>query len=66
MDAILIANECVDARLKSKEPGILCKLDIEKAYNHLNWNFLLETRTKMSFEDRDKILHQYSKVFNYG
>ncbi|WMV47890.1 hypothetical protein MTR67_041275 [Solanum verrucosum] len=36
MDAILVANECVDMRYRSKAPGILCKLDIEKAYDHLN------------------------------
>ncbi|GFZ18132.1 hypothetical protein Acr_26g0014010 [Actinidia rufa] len=34
LDASLVANECVDVRLKSKEPGVLCKLDIEKAYDH--------------------------------
>ena len=36
MDAVLIANECVESRQRSKCPGILCKLDIQKAYDHLN------------------------------
>lgn len=36
MDAILMANELVDSRVKSSLPGILCKLDIQKAYDHLN------------------------------
>lgn len=35
MDAILIANEAVDSRAKQKKPDILCKLDIEKAYDHV-------------------------------
>ena len=26
---------------KRKEKGILCKLDIEKAYDQINWNFIL-------------------------
>ncbi|WMV49661.1 hypothetical protein MTR67_043046 [Solanum verrucosum] len=43
MNAILIANECVDVRDLNKVPGVLCKLDIEKAYDHLNWNFLWNT-----------------------
>lgn len=52
MNAILIANECVDARMKSKNRGILCKLDIEKTYDHQNWEFLLEILLKMSFAER--------------
>jgi len=49
MDASLLANELVDSRVKQKIPGILCKLDIEKAYNHVNWNFLLKVREDMGF-----------------
>ena len=49
MDAVLIANECVESRQRSKCPGILCKLDIQKAYDHLNWNFLLLMMQRMGF-----------------
>ena len=33
MDASLLANEVIDTMLKRKERGVLCKLDIEKAYD---------------------------------
>lgn len=52
MDAILIANERVESRQRSKLPGILCKLDIQKAYDHLNWGFLIQMMKKMGFGAR--------------
>ncbi|WMV59774.1 hypothetical protein MTR67_053159 [Solanum verrucosum] len=49
MDASLLANELVDSREKQKIPGILCKLDIEKAYDHVNWNYLWKVLSEMGF-----------------
>ena len=49
LDAVLIANEAVDAVLRRKKKGILCKLDIEKAYDYIRWDFLLQTLERMGF-----------------
>ena len=43
MDTVLIANEAIDSILKSNRRAILCKLDIEKAYDHVDWSFLTWT-----------------------
>ena len=41
LNAVLIANEVIDSMLRSNRVGVLCKLDIEKAYDHVSWNFCL-------------------------
>ena len=49
LNAVLIANEVVDSSLKDNVEGVLCKLDIEKAYDHVRWSFLLAVFKKMGF-----------------
>ncbi|WMV45545.1 hypothetical protein MTR67_038930 [Solanum verrucosum] len=49
MDVVLINNEAFDSRVAQKKPGIFCKLDIEKAYDHVNWEFNLSMLRQMGF-----------------
>ncbi|WMV34452.1 hypothetical protein MTR67_027837 [Solanum verrucosum] len=49
MDPVLIANEAVNSRTKQNKPDILCKLDIEKTYDHVNWKYLMKILESMGF-----------------
>ncbi|RVW80668.1 Transposon TX1 uncharacterized 149 kDa protein [Vitis vinifera] len=52
LDAVLIANEAVDSRLKNNQGGVMCKLDIEKAFDRVGWKFLLAVLKQMGFGER--------------
>lgn len=42
-DALTIVNEVVDDLIANKKDGVLCKLDMEKILDHVNWNLFLTT-----------------------
>lgn len=39
-------------RLKSGHPSLLCKLDIEKAFDHVNWGFLIHLLKRCGFSNK--------------
>lgn len=51
-DASLVANELMDGRFKSGVPSILCKLDVEKAFDKVNRSYLLSMLKGMGFGER--------------
>ncbi|XP_026438254.1 uncharacterized protein LOC113336795 [Papaver somniferum] len=49
LDGILIANELIDSRKMQGKEGIVCKLDMEKAYDHVLWGSVEGVLKKMGF-----------------
>ena len=52
LDAVLVANEAIDSIVRGDSSAILCKFDLEKAYDHVHWSFLFSVLTKMGFGKR--------------
>lgn len=56
LDVVLVVNEAIDSILKSNGGVVPCKLDIKKAYDHIEWSFLFLVLEKMGFGgEMDKV-----------
>ena len=70
LDLVLIGNECIGSQLCYGIPGLLCKLDLEKAYDHVSWDFLLHLLQKCGFwgemERLDSVLYHYGLTISLG
>jgi hypothetical protein len=49
---ILITNECLGSRLGFGKPGVICKMDLKKAYDHVNCDFLLYMLRRCGFRGK--------------
>ncbi|KAJ9553128.1 hypothetical protein OSB04_017173 [Centaurea solstitialis] len=52
LDVVLIANEVIDFVRNEKKKGLIFKVDFEKAYDSVDWDFLLETLKRMGFRNK--------------
>uniref|UniRef100_A0A1U7V1A2 Uncharacterized protein LOC104212559 n=1 Tax=Nicotiana sylvestris TaxID=4096 RepID=A0A1U7V1A2_NICSY len=50
-DATLIANEVLDWKMRTREAGLLLKLDVEKAFDKLGWSYLFSILRQMGFRE---------------
>jgi hypothetical protein len=51
-DSVLVANEVVDFVHKTKKKCFLFKVDYEKAYDSIDWRFLIYMLRKFGFGDK--------------
>lgn len=55
-----MANEVVDSRRKQGVSSVLCKFDLEKAYDHMNLRFLDFSMLKIKFGEKWRKLIYFS------
>lgn len=63
MDSVVVAHECIHSRFLSlmsgihsrflsRESGVVCKLDFQKAYDRVDWSFLVYVLQQMGCGDQ--------------
>ena len=52
MDGVVILQEVIHELKRTKQEGIILKLDFEKAYDRVSWHFLEEVLTKKGFSQK--------------
>ena len=63
MDVVLITNEVVDEKRRSREEGVVFKIDFEKAYDHVDWDFLGHVIERKGFSSRWR---SWMRGFTFG
>lgn len=43
----MAAHKLIDSRFKQNRHGVVCKLDFERAYDMVDWDFLFYTMDRM-------------------
>lgn len=67
LDSVLIANECIKDRKIFGRIGLICKLDLKKAYDHVNRNFLDYIFDCMEFGvKRRSWIFYYIRIVNFS
>jgi hypothetical protein len=52
LESVVIAHEIAHSIHKTKEPGVIFKLDYEKSYDRANLDFLLEILKSRGFSEK--------------
>jgi hypothetical protein len=52
LESVVVAHELVHSLHKKKDPGLIIKLDYEKAYDRISWDFLFEVLSSRGFSER--------------
>ena len=53
---ILNVQMAIDFAVETKQEIVMLQLDLEEAYDHVNWSFLCQVMCRMGFGDRLSIL----------
>ncbi|GAU33427.1 hypothetical protein TSUD_380630 [Trifolium subterraneum] len=51
LDGVVVLNEIIDLAKRRKDNCLLFKVDFERAYDTVNWNYLERMMTKMGFSE---------------
>lgn len=52
LDAVMVTNETADDIVGQKKKDIICKIDMEKACDHVCWNFVMYMLERLGFGDK--------------